>query len=571
MTTEAIEDFRRARWQAALQQIFARMTGQSNDLLSYEEVRRALQAKSQIERGLQEIPLDAIIGSVGRYSDFTRSFLPRSDSMQERWANVQKAATQGSGWPPIQVYKVGETYFVLDGNHRVSVARQMGLTHIQAYVTEVLTKIPFTPDTKPDEIICKARYAEFLEHSKLDQVRPEANLMVTAPGAYRILEEHIAVHRHYMGLEQQREIPPAEALASWYDNVYLPVVRIIRQRGILEDFPDRTEADLYIWLAQHRAELEEMLGWSVTTEAAAADLVSTQSAKGVLTRVSKRILDSVIPDELQPGPPPGEWRKEHLVQRYLETIFHNILVSINGLESGWLGLDQAIAIAQREHGQLRGLHVVPDPEQKEGEEAQAVQAMFTRRCQEAGVPGSLIVESGTVAPTIIDRARWNDLVVLSLTYPPGKKVSERLSSGFRQIVQRCPRPVLAVPHAASALTHALLAYDGNAKSQEALFVAAYVAERWHIPLTVVIAYEKQDSCEPLVEHVRRYLDLHEIEPVWVVEKADAATLILETAVSHACDLIIMGGYGSQPVLEAVLGNTADAVLRGTTIPALICQ
>lgn len=572
MISDAIEDFRRARWQATLQQAYARMTGRSVELIPYEEARRALRATTQIERGLQEIPLDAIVGSVGRYSDFTRSFLPRSDAMQERWANVQKAATQGGGWPPIVVYKLGDAYFVLDGNHRVSVARQMGMKTIQAYVTEVLSKVPLTPDATPDEIICKARYAEFLERTNLDQIRPGANLMLTAPGGYRILDEHIAVHRHYLGLEQQREISPAEALASWYDNVYMPVARLIRQRGILQDFPGRTEADLYIWLSEHRAELEELLGWRVSPEAAVDDLVSTQSPKNVLSRVSKRLIDSVIPEEWQPRPEPREWRKERLVQRYLENLFHTILVPLNGQEEGWVGQEQALIVAQREgDSELRGLHVVSDEADKESEAVRQMQARFVWRSHELGIPGSLIAESGQVAHVITDRARWNDLVVLALRYPPGKSVLERLSSGFRQVVQRCPRPVLAVPQRVSPLSRALLAYDGNAKSEEALFMAAYVAERWRMPLTVVMAYEKQAAYEQMAEHVRRYLELHELTADWVAEKEDAATLILQTAVSHACDLIIMGGYGSQPVLDAVLGNTADAVLRETAVPVLICQ
>ncbi len=495
MLANSIEDFRRARWQAALQQAFARMTGRSVDLLSYEEVRRALHAKSQVERGLQEIPLDAIVGSVGRYGDFTRSFLPRSDNIAERWANVQKVATAGGGWPPIQVYKIDEAYFVLDGNHRVSVARQMGLPTIQAYVTEVFTKVPLSADTSPDEIICKARYAEFLEQTDFDTIRPDANLMVTAPGAYRVLEDHIAVHRHYMGLEQQREIPMTEAIASWYDNVYLPVIQVVRQRGVLQDFPDRTEADLYIWLSEHREDLQDMLGWSVSTEAAADDLVHTQGQKRTLSRVSKRIMDSVIPEELQAGPEPGEWRKERLVQRYLDNLFHAILVPINGQETGWLGLEQAIIVAQREQGQLRGLHIVHETEEKENPAAREVQAGFAQRCQEMGVSGSLILETGPVAHTIVDRARWNDLVVLNLMYPPGRTVTERLSSGFRHVVQRCPRPVLASPRTVSPLSHALLAYDGRFKSQEALFVAAYLAERWRIPLTVVVAHEKKEPDE----------------------------------------------------------------------------
>ncbi|MCA9935987.1 MAG: universal stress protein [Ardenticatenaceae bacterium] len=570
-TNKAVEDFRRARWQAALQQAYARMTGRSNDLLSYEDVRRALHATTQIERGLQDIPLEAIIGSVGRYSDFTRSFLPRSDTMRDRWARVSAIATNGSGWPPIQVYKVGEAYFVLDGNHRVSVARQMGLTHIQAYVTEVITKVPLTADVQPDELICKAQYADFLAHTHLDDTRPNADLSVTAPGTYDILEDHIAVHRYYMGNEFQREFSVAEAAASWYDYVYLPVIQAISERGVLRDFPDRTPTDLYIWLSEHRAELEEMLGWEVSTEAAASDLVETQSQKHPLTRMGKRILDTIVPEEFLPGPEPGEWRKERLVQRYLEKLFHDILVPISGQESGWNGLEQALVIAQREGGQLRGLHIVAEEEEKDTPVSHDLQNAFVQRCHEAGVNGSLTLETGPVANTIVDRARWNDLVVINLLHPPGRTVLERLESGFRQVVQRCPRPILAVPQTVTPLNRALLAYDGHAKSKEALFIAAYVAEEWEIPLVVVMAYDKKGPNEAALDHARRYLELHEISAEFVVAQEDAATLVLNTAVSHDCDFIIMGGYGAQPVVEAILGSVASEILTETHLPTLICQ
>src|SRR5690606_41196661 len=111
-----------------------------------------------------------------------------------------------------------------DGNHRVSVARSMGATHIQAYVTEVRTRVPLTPDIKPDDLIIKAEYADFLEKTRLDELRPEANLQVTVPGKYEILLEHIAVHRYFMGIDFDREIPYKEAVAHWYDEVYMPLV-----------------------------------------------------------------------------------------------------------------------------------------------------------------------------------------------------------------------------------------------------------------------------------------------------------------------------------------------------------
>lgn len=569
-SSSAKEDFHRARRQAALQHVYNRLMGKPKTLMAYDEVRRALKAKSQIDRGLQEIPLEAIAGSVGRYADFTRSFLPLSDSMEERWARVFEIATDGTGWPPIQVYKIGDVYFVLDGNHRVSVARQLEMKTIQAYVTEIMTKITLTPDTSPDELICKARYAEFLNRTDLDKLRPQADLTVTAPGAYRILDEHIRDHHYFLGLNQRQDVPYLEAVASWYDHIYLPVIQVIREKGLLHDFPDRTETDLYIWLSQYQAELEEALGWNISTQAAADDLADTRSEKQALARVSKRIIDAIVPDELQAGSDKGEWQRQTLIQRYLDQLFNYVLVPISGEDQSWKGLEQALTIARRENSQLRGLHIVPDAATKDRPEVKAIQEQFSRRCVEAGIDGRLILETGPIARTIVDRARWNDLIVMNLTHPPGKTVSARLGSGFRQVIQRSPRPILAVPGTVSPLDKALLAYDGSPKSKEALFMAAYLAEQWQIQLAVVVAHEKKAPETAVTDHARRYLELHEIDAEFVIEPWKAADLIMATTVTHTCNLIVMGGYGAQPVVEAVLGSTANEILRRTQIPTLIC-
>ena len=140
---QAFEDYRKARRSAAFQEVLARIRGNPEDLvlLSYEDVRKQLQAIEKSTEQLAEIPLDKIVGSVGRYHDFTRRYLPKSSIDQSRWARVM-ANTKGlSGLPPIDVYKIGEVYFVKDGNHRVSVARQMGNTSIQAYITDVESKV----------------------------------------------------------------------------------------------------------------------------------------------------------------------------------------------------------------------------------------------------------------------------------------------------------------------------------------------------------------------------------------------------------------------------------------------
>jgi nucleotide-binding universal stress UspA family protein len=569
----AAEDFRRARRRAALEQVMARLTGKPADLLSYEEVRQKLKATGSREGGLKDIPLDAIVGSVGRYTDFTRGFLPRQDSDEARWARVKLAMTDLRGVPPIEVYQIGEAYFVLDGNHRVSVARQLGATHIEAYVTEIHTKVPLSPADRLDDLILKAEYADFLEHTRLDEHRPEANLSLTAPGGYQALDEHIQVHRYFMGLEQRREIPYEEAAAHWYDVVYLPVVQVMQERNILRDFPGRTEADLYLWVAEHRAELEQELGWEIPPGAAAADLAAQASPKPerVVARVGERILDTLIPDELEAGPPPGEWRTEYLAARQDKRLFADILVAVNGEACGWHALAQALEIARRDGARLLGLHVVPTEDQQESQAAQAVKAEFERRCEMAGVAGKLALAVGKVPRTICERARWADLIVLNLAYPPAPQPLARLGSGFRTLIRGCPRPVLAVPGATSPLSRALLAYDGSPKAQEALFVATYLAGRWQIPLVVVTVIESDRATPETLARAQDYLETHGVQATFVEENGPVAEALLETAEARQSDLIIMGGYGRSPLVEAVLGSVVDQVLRTTRQPTLICR
>src|SRR5512138_1188212 len=163
----AIQDFQAARQRAAVQEVLARFTRKSNRLLSYDDVAEKLKLRLRTERGVQQVPLDAIIGSVGRYTDFTRTFLPRQVKDLQRWARVKAAMEDGVDMPPIEVYKVGEAYFVVDGNHRVSIAREEGSPTIAAHVIEFSTPIQLMPDVQPDDLIIQAEYAAFLDATHL--------------------------------------------------------------------------------------------------------------------------------------------------------------------------------------------------------------------------------------------------------------------------------------------------------------------------------------------------------------------------------------------------------------------
>lgn len=569
----AVQDFRRARRKASLEQIMARLTGKTTDLLSYDDVREKLHARQGVTQELREIPLDAIVGSVGRYEDFTRSFLPRKDSDQGRWARVKLAVIDLSGVPPIEVYQIGEAYFVRDGNHRVSIARELGATHIQAFVTEVYSKVPLSPEDQPDDLILKAEYTDFLEHTELDTLRPNADLKLTAPGKYPLLEEHIQVHHYFMGLEQKREIPYQEAVAHWYDEFYLPIVEAIRERGILHDFPERTEADLYLWVAEHRAALERELGWFVKPGAAAEDLAERFSTRPdrVVSRLSERVLDAVLPDALEAGPRIGDWRERHLGSPRDGLMFAEILVPLSGEEMGWIALEQALEIARREGAQLHGLHVVASEDQLHSHEAQHVRTEFEGRCTAAAIQGIMNLDTGEVARKICEYSRFTDLIVMNLAHPPESKPIAKLGSGFRKLIRRCPRPVLAVRGKVSALKSALLAYDGSSKAQEALFIATYLAGRWKIPLVVVTVHEERISTEEILSEARGYLETHGIQAIYVAEERITAEAILHVAEEQKSDLLLMGGYGATPMMEVVLGSTVDQILRESNIPVLICR
>jgi hypothetical protein len=271
---EAARHFQKARMQAFWQEVWALLRGKSIDLLGFEEVKHRLRLRDERYLGLKEIELDKIVGSVGRYKDFTRSFLPRTNAVRSRWQRLDAMARGPEGFPPIEVYKIGDVYFVIDGNHRVSVARALGARTIEAYVTELPTPVPLEPDTKPDDLLIKEGYADFLRETRLDQIRPGSQVILTEPARYRHLIEHISVHRYFMGLEQKRDISWEEAVASWYDNVYMPMIELIRKYDVLSHFPGRTEADLYAWLVKHQEALRLHLGGeSITPEETIEDFL----------------------------------------------------------------------------------------------------------------------------------------------------------------------------------------------------------------------------------------------------------------------------------------------------------
>jgi hypothetical protein len=260
MRHRAETDFSVARLKAFLNRIRFFISGQPRELLSYQEVRSSLHIGGPIYRGVEDVPLKNIVGSLNRYHDFDRAFLPIKDGEASRWEDVDLAYYINKDLPPVLLYKVGRVYFVVDGHHRVSVAREQGLESIEAEVRECTSRVNITPDLKPEDLIILGEKVDFLERTRLDQLRPKSKVRLTITGGFDRMAEHIAVHRYFMGLDLKRDISDEEAVKHWYDTVYLPIVKVIRQSRILRYFPDRTESDLYIWVLDHQRYLTEVEG-----------------------------------------------------------------------------------------------------------------------------------------------------------------------------------------------------------------------------------------------------------------------------------------------------------------------
>jgi uncharacterized ParB-like nuclease family protein len=256
----AIQDFDAARARAFWRNLRTILTGRADRLRSIEPMLRAAGLEGRSFGGVHEIPIEKIAGSVApdpKTGDFDPSFLPLNRRMRERWTRIYQAMVEGDELPPIDVYRVDDRYYVIDGHHRVSVARNLGRPVINARVINVKTRAPLGSDTDAAALLGAAEYAHFLEATQLHRTRPEARLNCSRLGRYDEIMQHIAGHRYFLSLEQHRDVPLQEAAASWYDHVYSPIAQAIRKHRVLEQLPGWTEADLYVeitkrWLALSR-------------------------------------------------------------------------------------------------------------------------------------------------------------------------------------------------------------------------------------------------------------------------------------------------------------------------------
>jgi len=257
---DAENDFLRARRRQVLSRLAAwlrRAPDDINIMLPFDEVVAALGRTGERRLGLQVINLDSIVGSVDRSREFDRRFRPTSGQVRERWQRLALAQRRGESIPPIEVYRVGEMHFVLDGHHRVSVAHALGLKTIDAYVTEVLTRLSPGGIRYRGDLLVKDYRRIFLDRVPLSvEARKAVTLM--APWDYAELAESVEAWGFRLMQDEASYLDRPTVAQRWYDEEFVPVVRMLRQAGMIET---QTEAEAYMWVACERYRLMRTHRW----------------------------------------------------------------------------------------------------------------------------------------------------------------------------------------------------------------------------------------------------------------------------------------------------------------------
>lgn len=268
-----VNDFIKARRKARMQRVFSTFRWKNPNLLSFYEVTKLLKPESQSYKGMMTIPVKNIIGSENRYNDFSSAFAPKNINLQKRWENIDRARLEDVILPPISVYKLGDWYFVRDGNHRVSVARMNGQEFIDAEVVELSSHIKLEEGMTLNEI--KKRVVEWERQQFIRQYNPTylpmERIVFTTPGSYPEMVNHILVHKYYANEHLDHTLTFEEGAVSWYNNVYKPIVDALDKKHLLSLFPGYTESDIYMWLVRRWDEMKRQNAY-ISQEAAAEDV-----------------------------------------------------------------------------------------------------------------------------------------------------------------------------------------------------------------------------------------------------------------------------------------------------------
>jgi hypothetical protein len=254
-------DFQRARRRQVLARLAHRLRREPDDvslILPFDEVVAALGRRGERRLGLQVIALETIVGTVDSSRDFDRRFRPTSGRVRERWERLALAQRRGEPIPPIDVYRLGDMHFVIDGHHRVSIAMATGARTIEAYVTEVLTQLPPTGIRGRRDLLVKSYERIFRARVPLPPAAL-AKITVTDPWSYAELGEAVEAWGFRCMQDKGRFLDRPDVARHWYAEEYVPVVRMLRAADLIGS---RTEAEAYLRVAAERYRLILTHDWN---------------------------------------------------------------------------------------------------------------------------------------------------------------------------------------------------------------------------------------------------------------------------------------------------------------------
>ena len=257
---DAQHDFLRARRHAAMARVAARLRGVPDDVrqvLPYEEVIEALGFVSERQIGPKVVPLDEIVGTVDRTRDFDRNFRPTSGRVRSRWESIAAAMRRGEPMPPVDLLQIGEIYFVRDGHHRVSVARALGRTDIDAFVTEVVTRVGADHAITYAELPFKSLERVFFERVPLPK-DARSEIQLSDSWDYARLAENVEAWGFRTSRDRGEAINRRETAFLWLENEYRPVVEMLREADLIGS---STETEAYMRVSSQRYRLLRTHRW----------------------------------------------------------------------------------------------------------------------------------------------------------------------------------------------------------------------------------------------------------------------------------------------------------------------
>ncbi len=245
---ESVRQFDRLYRKGFFKRLLGTLYNHRNRLIPFREIREIIGAGAEHHAGIQTVDISKVIGSENRFEDFDRAFLPLNKANKAKWINVNTSLNPAGSWPLVSLYKVGDYYFVQDGHHRISVARNAGQRFIDAEVIELKVPADLPKSYSPEEFFLHLEERMFHSRTGLSDIH------VTIPGGYLELLRLIGCFRCsrcHSSREIQKQcpdgIPWRKAIQGWYQNCFSPAVQEIEKSGIIQKFKGKTSADLYLW------------------------------------------------------------------------------------------------------------------------------------------------------------------------------------------------------------------------------------------------------------------------------------------------------------------------------------